>query len=286
MIDLHTHSTMSDGSDTPETVVELAHEAGCAALALTDHDTVAGIPEAAGRARALGLTFVPGCELTCLPIGRGGVHVLVYFVGDHDPDTLEESPLGRQLGELQDDRRYRNEALVVRLAELGVPVTWEALVAEAGTEVGIGRPHVAAAMVKAGWVTSAQEAFERYLGNDAPAYIPHGRLTVTDVIDLARASGAVTSLAHPHTLGLEDSELPATLERLAAAGLVGLEVTYGRYSARQRQEMGHLAQRFGLVPTGGSDYHGTATPDLAVGTGTGDLKVPDKVLAQLVAART
>ena len=279
MIDLHTHSDRSDGSEAPERIVEMAHEVGCSAVALTDHDTFAGLARAQVRADELGIRLVPGCEVSCVPVAGGGVHVLVYFVED------TESPLGLELDRLRDDRSTRNHALAERLQELGVPVTVEMAATHAGTVEGMGRPHFAQAMVDVGAVASLDEAFERYLGNGGLAYVPKGRLTVADVCRLARASGGVAVLAHPHTLGLEGDALAAAVSQMAEDGLTGLEAVYGRYSPRQRTDTANLARRFGLVPTGGSDFHGATKPDLFVGTGTGDLKVPDRVLDQLEAAR-
>lgn len=279
MIDLHTHSDRSDGSDPPGRVVDRAHDAGCGAVALTDHDTLDGLPEARARADARGMRLVPGCEVSCVPVAGGGVHVLVYFVDD------PRSPLGTELARLRDDRRIRNEALAARLQELGIPVTVEAAAAHAGTAEGVGRPHFARAMVDVGAVGSLDEAFARYLGNDGEAYVPKGRLTVADVCRLARDSGGVAVLAHPRSVGLSGDALATAVADMAAAGLVGLEAVYGRYSPRQRTDLANLARRFGLVATGGSDYHGVTTPDLHVGTGTGDLKVADRVLDQLDAAR-
>ncbi len=279
VIDLHTHSDRSDGSEPPERIVELAHDVGCSAVALTDHDTLAGLPAARARADELGIRLIPGCEVSCLPIAGGGVHVLVYFVDD------PRSPLGVELDRLREDRRARNEALAVRLQQLGIPVTLEMAAAHAGTVEGTGRPHFARAMVDVGAVATLDEAFERYLGNGAAAYVPKGRLTVADVCRLARDSGGAAVLAHPYTTGLEGDALATAVSDLAAAGLVGLEAVYGRYSTRQRTDLGNLARRFGLVATGGSDYHGASKPGLHVGTGTGDLKVPDQVLVQLEAAR-
>jgi predicted metal-dependent phosphoesterase TrpH len=227
----------------------------------------------------LGIRLVPGCEVSCVPIAGGGVHVLVYFVDD------PTSPLGRELDRLRDDRRTRNLALVERLNELGIPVTFAQAAAHAGTEAGVGRPHFAQAMVDLGAVGSVGEAFDRYLANGGSAYVPKGRLSVADVCGLARDSGGVAVLAHPTTVGLEGDELAAIVRGMADAGLGGLEAVYGRYSPRTRTDLGNLARRFGLVPTGGSDFHGATKPDLSVGTGTGDLKVPDRVLDQLEAAR-
>jgi len=279
VIDLHTHSDRSDGSEAPARVVELAGEVGCSAVALTDHDTLEGLPAARVRADELGIRLVAGCEVSCLPVAGGGVHVLVYFVDD------TTSPLGLELARLRQDRRARNDALADRLQQLGIPVTVDMAAAHAGTVAGIGRPHFAQAMLDIGAVASLDDAFERYLGNGGAAYVPKGRLTVADVCRLARDSGGVAVLAHPLTVGLSGDALAATVARLAAAGLVGLEVVYGRYSPRQRTDLGNLARRFGLVATGGSDFHGASKPDLHVGTGTGDLKIPDRVLDQLETAR-
>ena len=275
VIDLHTHSTVSDGSDPPERVVELAVEAGCSGLALTDHDTLAGIGPARRRAAELGITFVPGCEVSCRPVGSGGMHVLVYFV------EADGGPLDEELGRLRQDRRSRNLALAGRLAELGLPVTYEQVVAVAGGEEGMGRPHFATALVEAGAAQSIDDAFDRYLANDRPAYVPKARLSGPDVAALARASGGVAVLAHPYSMGLMGPDLARVVAELAEAGFGGIEAIYGRYSPRQRTELGHLARRFDLVATGGSDHHGTIKPDLRVGTGQGDLKVPDRVLGLL-----
>jgi predicted metal-dependent phosphoesterase TrpH len=279
VIDLHTHSTVSDGSDSPRRVVELAVEAGCSAVSLTDHDSLAGLGPARARAGELGITLVPGCEISCRSPGPGGMHVLVYFVED------DGGPLSSELGRLREDRRQRNLALADRLAALGLPITYDRVVAVAGGEEGIGRPHFATALVQAGAVESVDDAFERYLGNGRPGFVPKSRLTGAEVAALATASGGVAVLAHPFSLGLEGADLARAVGELAGAGFAGLEATYGRYSPRQRTALANLARRFDLVPTGGSDHHGDLKPDLRVGTGRGDLKVPGRVLVHLEARR-
>jgi predicted metal-dependent phosphoesterase TrpH len=279
VIDLHTHSNVSDGSDTPGRVVELAVEAGCSALALTDHDTLAGIGPARQRAAELGITLVPGCEVSCRSAGPGGMHVLVYFVDD------DSSPLGEELVRLRQDRRRRNLALAERLASLGLPVTYDLVVRQAGGEEGVGRPHFAATLVSVGAADSIDDAFDRYLADQRPGFVPKARLSGADVAALARSSGGVAVLAHPYSTGLEGSDLAALVGELARSGFSGIESIYGRYSPRRRAELGHLARRFGLVATGGSDHHGSSKPDLRVGTGQGDLKVPDRVLSELESRR-
>lgn len=279
MIDLHTHSTVSDGSDPPERIPELAAEAGCSAVALTDHDSLAGLGTARARAAELGVRLVPGCEISCHLPGAGSAHVLCYFVEDDD------GPLSEELVRLRSDRQHRNLHLAERLEGLGLPVTYADVVAEAGSEEGVGRPHFASALVKAGVAADIPDAFDRFLAAGRPAYVPKARLEPADVAALATASGGVAVLAHPFSLGLEGADLVSAVEALAGWGFAGIEATYGRYSPRQRQELGNLARRFGLVATGGSDHHGTVKPDLTVGTGRGDLKVPDQVLVDLEARR-
>jgi 3',5'-nucleoside bisphosphate phosphatase len=279
VIDLHTHSTASDGSDPPEAVVELAAEAACKAVALTDHDTFEGLVAARRRADELGIELVAGCEVSCVAPRGGVMHVLAYFV-----DT-EESPLAEELVRLRGDRRSRNLALAERLASLGIPVTYEMAVERAGSEAGVGRPHFAAAMVAVGVADSTDDAFERVLGNNRPGYVPKARLSGKEVVSLITDSGGVAVLAHPYSLGFESSELAGAVGELAESGFVGIEATYGRYSKRQRQQLTNMARRFDLIATGGSDYHGEHTPDLRVGTGTGDLKVADHILADLDARR-
>jgi predicted metal-dependent phosphoesterase TrpH len=276
MIDLHSHSTVSDGSESPEHVVELAAAAGCTAVALTDHDSTDGVARAAARAGQLGIELVAGCEVSCSATGT--MHVLCYFVGDG------RSPLQDELARLRDDRAVRNVEMARRLGELGLPVAIEEVTAEAGG-VGVGRPHFAAVLVRNGAASSVQDAFDRYLAKGKPGYVPKARVDAASILDLATRSGGVASLAHPLSLGLEPTALARELQHLAELGLVGLECYYGRYDPATRGELVALADRLGLVATGGSDFHGTYKPDLSMGTGTGDLDVPDRVVAELESRR-
>lgn len=278
MIDLHTHSTCSDGTDPPERVVELAAAAGCSAVALTDHDTFAGLPRARARAEALGVTLVPGCEVSCAYRG-GSAHVLVYFAEEGT------SPLGDELAALRADRVARNRQLARRLGELGLDVTYEEIVAEAAGEESAGRPHVAAVLVRHGYAETIPDAFDRWLGSGAPAHVPKARLEPTALAAAARRSGAVTVLAHPLTLDLDAEGLDRAVGELAAVGFAGIEAYYARYAPETRRELVALAGRHGIVATGGSDYHGEVKAGLSIGTGEGDLAVPDGVLEALLARR-
>ncbi|MHB8220250.1 MAG: PHP domain-containing protein [Acidimicrobiales bacterium] len=278
MIDLHTHSTCSDGTDLPERIPELAAASGCSAVALTDHDTLAGIPPARRRAAEVGVSLVAGCEVSCSFKGTSA-HVLVYFV---EPG---EGPFQDELGRLRADRVARNRRLADRLAELGIAVTYDQMVARAAGEESVGRPHVAALLVSLGAADSIPDAFDRWLAEGRPAYVPKSRITPGEVASLAAASGGVAVLAHPLSLDLGWTELDRALAELAAAGLSGVEALYGRYSPDQRVRLVELGRRHDLVPTGGSDYHGTVKSGLSVGTGEGDLRVPDDALDRLVARR-
>jgi len=202
------------------------------------------------------------------------MHLLVYFLEPGD------GPLQDELGRLQLARQARNERLIARLVELGLPVTMDELSAEAGP-TGAGRPHVAAILVRKGYASSVQDAFDRILGKGAPAYMEKERFDASLAIRLALESGALPVLAHPLSLNLAPKQLEATARELADAGLAGLECIYGRYDRDQRAELAVIAARSGLAITGGSDYHGTYKPDLSIGTGRGDLHVPDGVLSAL-----
>ncbi len=287
MIDLHTHSTVSDGSESPGRVVELAAQAGCSALALTDHDSLAGLGEAGTVAAEVGIRLVPGCEVSCrkpappsgAPPIEGSVHVLVYFV---EPGP---GPLQDELVKLRGDRAVRNRELADRLRELGTGITYEDVVAEAGDEAGMGRPHFARALVKSGAAQDIDDAFDRYLADGRPGYVPKARLDPPDVARLAHASGGVAVLAHPLSTGLGPQHLERLVAELAAGGLDGIEAVYSSYTPDQRSVLRRMAARTGLVATGGSDFHGSFKPGLAVGTGRGDLNVPAEMLDALEARR-
>ena len=267
MIDLHTHSTVSDGSDPPERIPELAAAAGCTAVALTDHDRLDGIDAARSAAARVGVELVPGCEISCeVPVGT--MHLLVYFL---EPG---EGPLQDELVRLQDVRDRRNEIMCSRLG-----LSYSALQEEAGG-MGAGRPHAAALLVRDGRASSIQDAFDRWLGKGKPGYVEKERLSPERAISLALASGALPVLAHPDSMALGEG-LRARLAELRDLGLVGAECLYGRYSPEDRTALRALVSSLGLVVTGGSDHHGTYKPDLSVGVGRGDLDVPDSALAAL-----
>ncbi len=273
-IDLHTHSTASDGSDSPSRVVDLAVEAGLRALALTDHDTQEGIAEAQAAARDAGILLIPGVELS-LQFDSGGMHLIVLWL---QPGM---GPLQDRLQGLQDGRGTRNERIVDLLVAAGMPMTIEEVLDEAGGGT-VGRPHIAAVMMRHGYVPDIRTAFDEWLGAGKPAYAGRDRLAPEEAISLARESGAVPVLAHPHTLGITTaSEMSDLLTRLRRAGLIGLEAHYSSYRAHERAGYADLARRFDLIPSGGSDYHGTYKPGLSIGSGYGDLAIPGDLMDRL-----
>jgi predicted metal-dependent phosphoesterase TrpH len=278
-VDLHVHTAASDGSDPPAELVAAAAHLGLEAVAITDHDTLEGIEVARAAGQQHGIEVIPGTELS-LEWPGGTMHLVVLFL---EPGS---GPLQDRLGRLLGSRSERNLRMVQRLRDLGIDITIEEVLAKAGGE-SVGRPHMAAVLVDKGVVPDIATAFERYLGSGRPAYEGRDRLAPEEAVALARQSGAVPVLAHPHTLGIEDSQrLEGVLRQLHAAGLVGLECLYGAYEPEQRQLYSRLAQRVGLVVSGGSDYHGSFKEGILLGVGRGDLEVPGAVLDELRAART
>jgi predicted metal-dependent phosphoesterase TrpH len=278
VIDLHTHSSVSDGTERPARVVDLAATAGCSAIALTDHDRLDGLEEASERAEALGIRLVPGCELSCAS-ATGGLHLLVYFV------SPASHALGEALGRLQGARDTRNARMVERLRGLGLPISPEELHVEAGG-IGVGRPHMAAVLLRNGAVASIEEAFDRYLAQGRPGHVEKERLTPAEAITLALDSGGVAVLAHPLSLGMSWSALERAVRELAAVGLAGVEAIYARYTPEERASLAALASATGLAVTGGSDFHGAYKPGLSIGIGYGDLSVSDELLTALEDRRT
>ncbi|HEX6298871.1 MAG TPA: PHP domain-containing protein [Acidimicrobiia bacterium] len=274
IVDLHAHSTASDGSDPPAGLVELAVQAGLGGLAVTDHDTQQGIAEAVAASAGTDLELIPGVELS-LDYDRGGMHLVVLWLDSGD------GPLQDRLAALRAGRDVRNLEIVERLTSVGLPLTIEEIEAEAG-EGSVGRPHIAAVMVARGYVPDIRAAFDLWLGAGKPGYVGRDRLYPEEAIALARESGGVPVLAHPHTLGITNAtEMADLLTRLKRAGLVGLEALYGAYRRHEREGYADLARRFDLIPSGGSDYHGTYKPGLMLGVGYGDLVVPGALLEEL-----
>ena len=285
MIDLHLHSSRSDGTDRPEELGEKAAAtvfpdgSRLSAIALTDHDTTVGVSSARAVTDRYDLELIGGCEVSAKFHGRS-VHVLSYFIED-------DSPMQQMLDQLRDDRRRRNIALIARINDgLGLtePLSFEDLTNLAGGEEGIGRPHFATLLMGRGVVSTMQEAFDRYLGDGGEFYVSKSHLAPSAVIDAAGASNGVAVLAHPLLYGWSLDELDAHLEELSRDGLVGVETYYSRFKPDEVATLERLAEEYGLVTTGGSDYHGAIKPDLSIGLGMGGLAVREEVLEALKAA--
>lgn len=273
-VDLHVHTTASDGTVSPAAVVEDALAIGITALAITDHDTQEGISEARAAASGRGVEVIPGAELS-LDYDEGGMHLVVLWL------ETGPGPLQDRLLSLRESRDIRNLAMVERLGHLGMPLEIEEVLLEAGTG-SVGRPHIAAVMMRKGYVPDIRTAFDLWLARGRPAYVSRPRLAPENAIELARESGAVPVLAHPHTLGIHRAnDMSRLLGPLVEAGLVGLEAEYPLYRRHEREGYTHLARRFGLLPSGGSDFHGMYKPGLHLGIGYGDLRVPDEIAAAL-----
>jgi len=273
-IDLHIHTTASDGSLTPSQVVHYAKEKDLKAIAITDHDTIEGNEEAIIEGRREGIEVVPGVEIS-VDYSPGTMHMLGYFI------TLEDTTLGEKLNLLQDSRSDRNPKIVKKLNEMSLSLTYDEVVQESGGGQ-IGRPHIAQALVKKGYVKSIQEAFNKYLGKGAPAYIDKFRLSAKEAITVITNAGGIPVLAHPFTLNCNKSdELDDLVERLVEQGLEGLEVYYSEHDERNTSHYHLLAKRYNLVITGGSDFHGKNMQGIDLGTGRGNLKIPYTLLERL-----
>ncbi len=275
-IDLHLHTTHSDGSLPPRSVLELAHKAGVIALALTDHDITAGIPEAQIVGAELGIEIVPGVEISSRYL-ETELHILGYFLDWQDPT------LTARLAQLRESRHSRNPRIVQKLNELGLELSYEDVRRLAGTE-SVGRPHIARVMMDKGYVTSAKDAFDRYLGNGRPAYVPRELPDPATAIQWIREAKGLPVLAHPTWAPVSGAALVQLCRELKAAGLAGIEAHYSTHKPRQTGEYLALAKELELLPTGGSDFHGATKPDIDVGVGRGDLKVSPKLLDALRAA--
>ena len=259
-IDLHAHTTASDGSLTPAELVGKAHALGLTALAVTDHDTLAGLAEARAAAQEIGLDLVPGVELS-VEDDAGRFHLLGY---GFDP---ENDVLAKTLITLRRSRAARNEQMAQKMASLGLPVTMDDVRAEAGEDAQvIARPHFARALIKKGVVTSVAEAFDKYLSTGKPLYLPKEVLTPHDAIALIHGAGGVAVMAHPGLVPLDEAALANRLESLAREdGLDGLEAYYSQHSPADTDRFLALAARLGLLVTGGSDFHGIAKPHVPLG---------------------
>ncbi len=274
-IDLHTHSSVSDGTDTPAELVRKAHAVGLDVVALTDHDTFDGLDEAAAESERLGILLVRGMELSC---SRGGdsVHVLAYGVDPANP------ALAAEMARVRDGRLGRLAGVLAKLAELGVPVSEAEVMAQVGDSPSVGRPHIADALIKAGHVRDRQEAFDRFLADGGPAHVHRYTIEVEHGIDLVHEAGGLAVIAHPWGRGREYVLPSRVLEALARDhGLDGIEVDHQDHDSETRARLRALADGLGLLATGASDYHGVGKLDHDLGCNTTDPEVFNEMQRRL-----
>lgn len=273
IIDLHVHSTASDGTYTPSEVVLLAKKTGLSAMALTDHDTTDGIPEAMTCADECKLTFVPGIELSTSYNGKE-IHIVGLFIDHHSRELSDTLFL------LNRTRDTRNEQIACRFRNLGIPVSMEDITAEFPGSV-ITRAHFASYLYKKGYVTSIKSAFDQYLSDHGPCFVKRERIPCNFTIDLIHKAGGLAILAHPVLYHLSDKNLSTMVRDLKEMGLDGIEAIYSTYSQNDERLIRRLARDNNLKISGGSDFHGSNKPHIKLGIGHGNLNVPYDVLTEL-----
>jgi len=272
-IDLHTHTTASDGSLTPSQLVRYAKQKGLTVIAITDHDTTDGNGEAMAEGRHQEIVVVPGVEIS-VDHTPGSMHMLGYFI------DIESAGLKEKLHLLQDSRADRNPRIIEKLNALGVSITYQEVIEVSGGGQ-VGRPHIAQVLMQKGYTKGIQEAFDRYLGKGAPAYFDKFRLEPAQAIGMITDAGGVAVLAHPFTLNCTTSHLEGLVEELISLGLQGIEVYYTEHSLKQVSCYESLVKRYNLIATGGSDFHGANTEGIDLGRGRGGLHIPYELFEKL-----
>ncbi len=268
-IDLHTHSTASDGSMSPSEVVIAAKDANLSALALTDHDTFAGIEEAQEQAKKSGIKFIPGVEISVDYSTE--MHILGYFSENTYRNFYDV------LDELKNNRNSRNPKIINKLNEMGMELNMKDVMDEAKGNI-IGRPHIAKVLFKKGYVKSYDEAFKKYLSVGKPAYFKKDKLNVKEGVQSIVNAGGIAVLAHPIFLYLNNEKLDNLLKTMKSYGLHGIEAYYSENSETDTGNLLRLAMKNNLILTGGSDFHGSFKPTISIGTGHGNLKIPYEIL--------
>ncbi len=282
-IDLHIHSTASDGTCTPAEILALAKKLHLGAIAITDHDTIEGSLAATDIGIPHGLDFLTGVEISANPPPTcpcsGSLHILGYGI------DLKHVPFNAALSKLQDARKNRNPRIISMLNKQGIALTKEDILLKPGQNQ-LGRPHIAEAMVKKGIVSSINEAFDKYLGTGRPAYVDKYRMASHEAISIILSAGGIPVLAHPVLIKFkDDTSLEGLLGTLKGMGLKGLEVFYSEHSAALTAAYKSCAKRHGLLITGGTDFHGSLKPDIQLGCGRGDLHIPYEIYTQLIHSR-
>jgi predicted metal-dependent phosphoesterase TrpH len=278
-VDLHLHTTASDGVMSPSEIVRYAKAKGLQAIAITDHDTIEGLEEGLSEGERIGFEVIPGIEISAVH-SPGSMHLLGFFLDIYHP------LLNERLGYLQKARAERNPKIAEKLSRLGIDLTYEEVLKVSGGGQ-VGRPHFAQVLLGKRYVRSFQEAFDRFLKKGAPAYVDKFRFTAKEALHFINEAKGIAVLAHPNTLGMNGySELENLLVQLVEEGLKGIEVYYPEHSASEVAQYKILAERYGLLLTGGTDYHGIEKNSLDIGVGRGDMKLPYSLVENLKAARS
>jgi len=259
MIDLHMHSTFSDGTLTPAQLVERAKQNNIEVMAITDHDNVDGLKEGRKEAEKAGITFVDGIEVSANFLNKD-IHILGYFL------NLEDEEFFGWLRNLQEKRHNRTLEMLKKLSQLGIEISLAEVEGEVLGNV-IGRPHIAKMIIKKGFAATMDEVFDRYLGDGKPAYIPKVGVDMVEVVKKLKANGAVVILAHPHLISHSDDTVINIIDMLVKNGLDGLELYYPNIDARKKNKLLKIAKKRGLILTGGSDFHGLNRAGIDLGTG-------------------
>lgn len=273
MIDLHAHTSASDGTYSPNELVTLAKSEGIEAIAITDHDTIEGVPEALEAGEKVGLEVIPGVEIS-LDHQPGSMHVLGLFL------DIKNKKLIEYLTVLQASRSSRNPKIIEKLNELGLAISMED-VQEISGGGQVGRPHIAAALLKDGYVSSNQQAFDKYLKKGAIAYFERSRLTREETVDMIHGAGGLVILAHPNTLGVNGSSFSYLMSELKEVGFDGLEVFYNSHSQTDEDRLMKIVDKNGFIISGGTDFHGQNKPSIKLGVGYGNMAIPYEVLQEM-----
>lgn len=275
LIDMHVHSTYSDGTKTPRELVKIAKDTGLAAFALTDHDTTEGLPEILAAAKQHNILVIPGVELsTGYKNIEQDVHILGYNINYNSPVFI------KHLRDFQNERDNRNKEMLKRMEDDGFDISYEKVV-KAYPDAVITRAHFARFLMDKGIVTSLKEGFSKYLSKTSKYYVPRKLITPKDAVEIIKKAEGKAILAHPLLYGLEDTELQSLISSLKNSGLDGIEAVYSLHNPEDEIYVRNLANKFSLKISGGSDYHGDNKPDISMGFGKGNLRIPYELLEQL-----
>lgn len=278
LIDLHVHSTYSDGTLTPYELAKLAKDTGLTSFALTDHDTVDGIPDALSACQEFEIELIPGIEFSTEYQGKD-IHIVGLELDWKSPRFLSEIHL------FQDSRNIRNQKMIAKLHDLGnIDISWEQMEAAFGKAIWT-RAHFARYLKDHGYVKEMKEAFSRYIGDDCPYFVPREKVSPAQAVRLIRSTGGIPILAHPLLYRLTEEGLLTLIEELKNAGILGIEALYSTHTPEEESFVLRLARRQGLLISGGSDFHGSNKPSISLGTGRGNLRIPYELLEKLREAR-